>query len=126
MKRQAPIISTLATFFGLALGGCGDQAGTTALTIRVENGVGGHTYELRCDPPGGSAPQPDRLCAVLADHSQEMLFSAPNVVCIGGFTTPHISVKGRYRDKPVNEPDVCGHPEAARFWFELLPPPPPL
>jgi hypothetical protein len=113
----------LATSFAVALGGCGNQEPNTALTIRVENGLGGRTYELRCDPPGGSAPQPERLCAALADHPQDLLFSATNAVCIGGFTTPHIRISGQYKGQPVSILDACGHPKAG-LWYKLLPPPP--
>jgi hypothetical protein len=109
----------------MAVSGCGDEASEATLTIRVANGVGGHTYELHCDPPGGSAPQPDRLCATLAAHSEDWLFSSINQVCIGGFTTPHIYVSGHYRGRPVKARDLCGHLGAAP-WFNILPPPPSL
>jgi hypothetical protein len=123
MSPGALIASIFAASVVVAVGGCGDEASETTLRIRVANGVGGHTYQLHCDPPGGSAPQPDRLCATLAAHSDEMLFSGKNQVCIGGFTTAHIYVSGQYRGKRVSDRDLCGHPEA-RPWGEILPPPP--
>jgi hypothetical protein len=123
MKHRALLASIVAACAGVALSGCGDGASETVLTIRVQNAYGGHTYELRCDPPGGSAPQPDRLCATLAAHSEKMLFSGLNQVCIGGPTTAHVYVSGHYGERAVKDRDLCGHPEAAA-WFGVLPDPP--
>ncbi len=125
MRRRALIVlPILAVLLGLGLSSCFNH--DTSLSIRVENGVGGHTYELRCDPPRGNAPQPARLCESLAEHSETLLFTHKNQICAGGFLTPHIYVKGRYEGKRVNtESDGCaGIPEAERLWFEVLPLPP--
>jgi hypothetical protein len=123
-RRTLIAFSILVVFSGVGFNSCWRHE--TALTIRVENGIGGHTYELRCDPPGGTAPQPARLCQMLAEHSEAMLFVHKNQICAGGVLSPHIYVKGRYEGKRVNnEPDACaGNAEGERLWFQVLPSPP--
>jgi hypothetical protein len=125
VKHAALIASILVAFLGAALSGCGgrDRTSETVLTVRIGNASGGQSFELRCDPPGGSAPQPEQLCATLADHSEKLLFSGLNQVCIGGPTTPHIYVSGHYRGRTVRDRDLCGHAEAAS-WLGILPNPP--
>ena len=105
------------------LTGCGGRDSSTLLTVRVSNGVGEDSYELRCDPPGGTAPQPEQLCAALAENSKSLLFPPQRVECIGGFYTSHIYIAGEYQGKRVEATDLCGRPSARRL-YEILPPAP--
>ena len=104
--------------------GCGNAALSTRLEIRVHaQGGSATTYELRCDPAGGTVPQPGRICGVLNAH--------PNLLA-GGFGFDHscpggisIEVVGRRRGRRISVvfPDCAWVPaqgEGKSQWAQLL------
>ena len=119
MSVRCAVLVVVATV--AACGGTAD----TKLTITVENGVRKQVYDLRCDPPDGTVPSPARVCNLLSEHAEAMLFRETGRMCIGGLLTPHIYVDGRYQGRRVsNAVDTCaGNLEGERLWFEVLPPP---
>lgn len=86
-----------------AAAGCGGKSPSTDLRIRV-HALGGHawTYELRCNPAGGTVPKPADACRSLAAHrnllaSGELGFEHS---CPAG--TPWLEVVGKRRGRRVS------------------------
>lgn len=126
MKR-VPALAVLA-FAMAAAAGCGGHSSNTSLRITVFNGPRTHAFTLRCDPPGGSAPQPASICAELR-RSPEMLARgrALRNSCPGGDVTREVRVKGRYRGRPVDAgfsiggcAIVVGQGAAPAIWWYLM------
>jgi hypothetical protein len=95
----------------------------TQLTIQISNAYGEQTYELTCDPPGGNVADPRTLCEQLGADSDVILFARPdNRTCLGGPSTPHIHVAGRFQGRAVDtsETDLCeGNLKAHWVWSSL-------
>lgn len=96
----------------VALMGCGYDVGSdeseasaaTELTITVwPSGRGGAQREwtLRCDPPGGTLPEPARACSAL---SAELLKPVPpETICTQIYGGPQVArVRGRLEGRPVD------------------------
>jgi hypothetical protein len=97
----------------------------TSLEVTVENGADRRSYTLYCDPAGGSHPDAVAACLTLEQHGDVMLADLyPGRTCIGGVSTVHIQVEGKYRNERVRgRPDACsGNPDGERLWMKDLPP----
>jgi hypothetical protein len=91
----------------------------------VESGttLGSFGYTLRCGPPGGTVPDPARLCAAIAsDPALLYSFAGPDHSC--PFGEGKITLKGTWGGKPLASSfSVCtgGQEEQAGRWAALLP-----
>jgi hypothetical protein len=69
-----------------------------------------------------------KLCALLDDSPDLMLFGPTNLTCVGGLGTVHLQVRGEFDGRSIdtaNGIDGCtGNPEAERLWLSGLPLPP--
>jgi hypothetical protein len=80
-------------------------------------------YRLRCDPAGGTLPNPARACAAIkADPA--LLYSVPGLdhSCPAG--GPSVSLRGIWRGRPVRSSfSICtgGQEDEAGRWAALLP-----
>jgi hypothetical protein len=99
----------------------GTGAGPSAVRI-VASGIGSDTFELRCDPAGGTVPDPARICAaILADPALLYSFPGPNHSCPAG--SPVISIAGTRNHKPLHSTfSACtgGQEQQAAEWAALL------
>jgi hypothetical protein len=99
---------------------CSDSK-ETRLRIEVGNGVGKRTFELRCDPPAGSAPRPARLCSTIEANEAAMLEPVvAQAIRIGGLGTTSASVTGSFRGRKVDfAASECQEPgsRGARLWI---------
>jgi Subtilisin inhibitor-like len=105
--------------------GCGGSSGTE-LTIEVGNALGSEQYELTCDPPGGTVPDPAGLCNLLDANADTMLTEVePRVTCVGGMHTIGIHVEGTFRGDGIDDEvsSCAGNAEAERLWLTGLPAP---
>jgi hypothetical protein len=110
----------------------------TALVVAVAAGCGGprvdvtveasangkaRTFTLTCDPDGGTAPEPGRLCREIAQHS-EMLRPPPTTdTCIGPPELGQVIVAGTVNgDAAAFAARSCDSPkvraEAVRRWLD--------
>lgn len=117
MKRAARLASALVAALSVCfLTACDHRAQSahklTALTIRVQATSGSRTFELRCDPPGGTAPYPGRLCASLAAQTQDI----PLRTIPPNFGPRHIRVSGVFEGRRVSD----GEYVIPRNWFVIL------
>jgi hypothetical protein len=107
------------------------QGSRTNLRIVVSSAHSLRTYTLRCDPAGGSVPNPTEGCRELAAFSDRWLPS-PAAVCVtsglppGAPSSPTIRVTGVYRERRVSTAFVagCGEPLAFAGWWGILHLPP--
>lgn len=61
------------------------------------------TYSLRCDPPGGSFPDPEEACDRLDDVDQPFVETAQDAICTEQYGGPQLaSIQGVYRDEGVS------------------------
>ena len=67
----------------LALPSRCERAEDTDLRVVVRNAYGAHRYELRCDPAGGTVPDPAAACATLEANEKAILFP-PDLTAFGG------------------------------------------
>jgi Subtilisin inhibitor-like len=82
-----------------------DEVGTTDLTIVVRDGSGKtSTWRLRCDPPGGSHPDPKAACRVLEANGAVALPPVPgNKVCTQIYGGPETAtITGTWHGKQVS------------------------
>jgi hypothetical protein len=116
MKGSTLLIALMALVLGAVLAGCEKETERkqTALTIDVSTTGGSRSFELRCDPPGGTAPNPAQLCASLAAHARDILFHAvpPN------FGLTQIYIGGEYQGQVI-ENHAGTFP--ASWWSALIP-----
>ncbi|HXV33036.1 MAG TPA: hypothetical protein VD769_03415 [Gaiellaceae bacterium] len=114
-----------------ACGGNGDDAdgagaaGPVDVDLVVVTGIDtASRFVVRCDPTGGTTPDPEATCAAIAAHP-EMLAPPPlESTCPGSLgSPPEVRLAGTVNGQPV-EPAVrdCDEPEAradaARLWLE--------
>lgn len=121
MKLQLPGIALVA--LAATVVGCGSNGPETRLRIAVDDGLGARAYELRCDPAGGTAPHPERICDALRRHGN-LLVGGPGIghSCPGPEGT---SVAGKYRGYRIhasfsNCAWIPGQGDAGARWFHLL------
>lgn len=94
--------------------------------IRIVQGagmIGSFGYRLRCDPAGGTVPDPARICAAIA-HQPALLYSFPGPDHSCPFGGANISLDGRWNGKPLHSTfSVCiaGQEDLAGAWSALLP-----
>jgi hypothetical protein len=91
----------------------------------VESGttLGQFGFTLRCDPAGGTMPQPARICAAIARDST-LLYSFPGPDHSCPFGAPAVSLVGSWDGKPLRSSfsECVGGQEAqAGKWASLLP-----
>ncbi len=84
----------------------------TRLTIEVGHGGAVSAYDLKCGPPGGSAPDPAGICKALA-RRPELLVGGPGIwhSCPPGTGGTRVWVRGTYRGYAVDAPfadTTCG------------------
>jgi hypothetical protein len=67
-------------------------------------GVGeAKVWTLRCDPPGGSFPDPEEACERLDDVEQPFVETPLDAICTEQYGGPQLaSVQGVYRDESVS------------------------
>ncbi len=92
----------------LGIGSCYGATATapTQLSITVyPNGIGepgSKHYSLRCDPTGGTVPNPARACRVLAGLSHPFAPVPPQTICSDIALGPEEAiVTGRFRSEHV-------------------------
>jgi hypothetical protein len=91
----------------------------------VESGswLGSVGFELRCDPTGGTVPDPARICAAIrSDPALLYSFPGPDHTC--PFGPPAISLTGSWDHKRLRSSfSVCtgGQEQEAGDWAGLLP-----
>jgi hypothetical protein len=127
MRRGAELL----TFLLLAFGGCEGEPGGR-LDLRVDFQVTGRegvtSFEVECGPPGGTAPDPARVCAELAEDTERYL-PVPGLICPLPTGMVYLLIEGTYAGEPVRQPVTpCSEAEdvAIAAWSELLgyePPP---
>lgn len=94
--------------------------------IRIVEGadmLGSFGYELRCDPAGGTVPDPARMCAAIA-RKPALLYSFPGPGHSCPFGNSYVSLAGEWNGKPLHSRfSVCtgGQEELAISWAKLLP-----
>jgi hypothetical protein len=93
--------------------------------IRIVDAVdmlGSVGYDLRCDPAGGTIPDPARICAAIAGKPA-LLYSFPGPDHSCPFASS-VSLDGRWNGKPLHSTfSVCtgGQEALAGSWAQLLP-----
>jgi hypothetical protein len=78
--------------------------GPTDLTIVVDDGSGERTtWTLTCDPAGGTHPNPEAACAVLAANGRTALPPKPkDVGCTQVYGGPETAtIRGTWEGRPV-------------------------
>ena len=104
------VLSPLVLPFVLlcALAACGEPASPEApapqLVIVVDDGSGTKTtWELSCDPVGGTHPEPDAACQALTEHGETALAAVPDdQMCTQQYGGPETAtINGTWQGKPV-------------------------
>jgi Subtilisin inhibitor-like len=124
-RHAASVIGLLAVLAGVA--GCGSggepaEATDTVTDLRIvawedtrpaggvgrvlglrRRGVGpAKVWTLRCDPPGGNFPDPERACEQLEEVDQPFAETPEDAICTEQFGGPQMaSIQGVYRDESV-------------------------
>lgn len=61
------------------------------------------TYRLKCDPPGGTFPNPEEACKKLDELDQPFAETPDDAMCTEQFGDEQVaSINGVYRDETVN------------------------
>lgn len=85
--------------------------------------LGSFGYELRCNPAGGTVPQPARICAAIVRRPALLYsFPGPGHSCPAG--APAVSIDGRWNGKRLHSTfSVCtgGQEQQSDAWAGLLP-----
>ena len=104
------------------LPGTGAGAGDVRVT-ELNTMLGSFGYQLRCDPAGGTVPNPSRICAAIVRHPALLYsFPGPGHSCPSG--GPTVSIAGSWNGKPLHSTfSVCtgGQEQQAGAWAGLLP-----
>jgi len=104
-----------------------DDSADLRLVLRTAGGERDE-YKLKCDPPGGTVPNPRGLCDALAEHSKTMLAQPAEGLCSMGVGSLFVDVEGRFRGKDVKTSQyICGgNGEGLFLWIRRgrLPVPP--
>ena len=90
--------------------GC-DDAPATKLRINVDgSAVFGGEYWLECEPPGGTLPDPEAVCANLAERADAVRRPRP---CNGAqWSWWHVEIRGRLEGRPIDVGlDTCWSPQ---------------
>jgi hypothetical protein len=106
-------------------GADGGEAGPVDVELVVVTGVDSLSrFEVRCNPTGGTTPDPEVTCEAIADHP-EMLAPPPlESSCPGSLgNPPEVRVGGTANGQPVEVAvRECDEPEAradaALLWLE--------
>lgn len=79
------------------------DAGQVDLTIVAELGSGTQTWHLTCPPAGGTHPDPETACRVLAENGKTALPAVPkDRVCTQIYGGPErATVSGTWNGEPV-------------------------
>ncbi len=78
---------------------------TSELTIVVDDGSGTKTtWQLSCDPAGGTHPDPEAACQALTEHGETALPAVPkDQMCTQQYGGPETAtITGTWQGKPVN------------------------
>jgi hypothetical protein len=105
-RRGLPELATVLAAAAIFVG-CGQTQdlasprATELVLTAVNPNVGRARYELRCDPPGGDLPDPERACA--ARSADPTLVTDPEpFTCFGGtFSWWDLTLTGRFRGEEV-------------------------
>jgi subtilisin inhibitor-like len=127
MRRGAELLA----FILFVLGGCEDKS-PSHLALRIDFQVTGSeevtSFEVECAPPGGTVPDPARVCAELAENT-DLFLPVPGLVCPLPVGLVYVTVEGTYGGRSVRQTmRPCSEPEdrAIAAWSDLLgyePPP---
>ncbi len=105
----APLGLVLALVCAWAMAACGTPAepgeSTSELTIVVDDGSGTKTtWQLSCDPAGGTHPDPEAACRALAEHGETALPAVPkDQMCTQQYGGPETAtITGTWQGEPVN------------------------
>jgi hypothetical protein len=104
----------------LLLASCGGEDGETRLSLETERwdeaayDVVDVHFSLRCDPPGGTLPNPEAACESLEKHQEMTEPPEETGTCAGSDgIPPSVSVTGLFHGRKVNVGvRSCDHPEA--------------
>jgi len=114
MRRRLPGLVTLAVIAAVAAGGCDDnertgpprgEPATSLHIVLFPNGRDApkrQEWDVRCDPIGGTLPEPAGACASLARTDDPFAPVPPETVCteiFGGYQI--LEITGRLRAKTV-------------------------
>lgn len=79
------------------------DAGSVDLTIMVDAGSGQQTWKLTCAPPGGTHPDPETACQVLAASGKTALPAVPkDRMCTQIYGGPEkATISGTWNGQPV-------------------------
>ena len=109
----------------IALGGCGGDDGTgtgtapaadagpaAELTVVVTTDTGRREATLECDPDGGTHPNPEEACRVLAANVGALEPVPPDVACTQEYGGPERArirgtLSGREIDAKLNRSNGC-------------------
>lgn len=105
--------------------GDGDAAGPVDVEVVVVTGVNSSSrFDVRCNPTGGTTPDPEATCEAIAEHPEMLAPPALTSSCAGNLgNPPEVRVGGTADGRPVevavrecDEPEARA--EAARLWLE--------
>ena len=85
--------------------------------------LGSFGFQLRCDPPGGTVPNPSRICAAIRANPA-LLYSFPGPDHSCPFGVAAVSIVGSWNHKPLHSTfSECtgGQEQDAIDWAMLLP-----
>ena len=109
VPRTFGLIVLLAAAAGCGSGGAATgtptPAGRDELTIMAHSGPGpAVTWQLTCNPPAGSHPDPATACRVLDEHGDQGLPAVPrDTACTQIYGGPEeATITGTWRGRPVH------------------------
>jgi hypothetical protein len=105
LKHAASLVTAVALLAGCGGDGEPTRAATDLRITAWPEGKSGAKEEwtLRCDPAGGSLPDPDRACERLAALNDRFEPPPPDAVCTEIYGGPAVAeVTGTYEGAPVD------------------------
>jgi hypothetical protein len=121
----AALLALLAACGGKNEDGAAPDAGPVDVELVVVTGVDtSERFEVRCDPAGGTTPDPEETCEAIAEHPEMLSVPELTATCAGSLgIPPEVRIGGTAAGKPVevavrecDEPAVRA--EVARLWLE--------
>jgi hypothetical protein len=114
-RRVAILTAALAAALLAACGETEDVASpraTELVLLAVNPSVGRARYELRCNPPGGDLPDPERACGALGADPTLVTDPEPFTCWGGTFSSWDLTVTGHFRGDDVDtQVSTCWTPQ---------------